>query len=287
MKIKVYIVTYKRNDVLNQNLKSLWQCTKNPENIEVTILANHPDVVIDEENKRDNLNLILNTTRMPHAWGYLSRDWNYCILDCFKTWENPQNIDWCVLAQNDVIWVKDWDEWLETNKDYDLITQPVGDQSICMNIEAVKKIGFFDERLTTLHFHEIDYFIRSILFLENRLSINDTHEMHNLSINPVGNVITKTTSLGINADEMLHNSKNWNDSYNYICKKWNISINKINAQYVFDNINRLKKLNFEINWYPFFWDGFKKRDKLFSNITDKKKKSFLYKLLHFYWLRGK
>lgn len=287
MKIKVYVVTYKKNDVLNANLKSLWESTKNPESIEVTVLANHPDVVIDEENKRANLRLVLNTTRMSNAWGYLSRDWNYCLLDCFKTWENPENIDWCVMAQNDVLWVKNWDEWLSHNKDYDFISQPIGDQSLSINIEALKKIGFFDERLTTLHFHEIDYFIRSMLFNKARVSINDNHLKHNLSFNRVGNVITKTTFSGMNEDQTLHNSINFNESYHYISKKWGFDILQLGVPYILENCHKLRRLNTEINWYPFFWNGFHGYKELFDREIDTKTKSFLYRAVHFYWLRGK
>ncbi len=35
-KIKVYIVTYKKNDVLNKNLESLWQNTKKISDIFLT-----------------------------------------------------------------------------------------------------------------------------------------------------------------------------------------------------------------------------------------------------------
>lgn len=252
MKIKVYIVTYKKNDVLNENLRTLWNATKHPENIDVTILANHPDVEIYKTNKRKNLKVVINNTRMPHAWGNLAKDWNFCILDCFRNKENPDNIDWCVLAQNDVTWIDGWDEWLKNNKLFDFVSQPTGDQSISLNINAVNKVGFFDERLTTLHFHEIDYFIRCILRLGDRASINDNHEIHNLSNCPVGNIITNTTSYGIQEDETLHNSKNWEESKNFICSKWGLDILNIDRNYILEHKAELLSRDFEINWYPFW-----------------------------------
>ena len=121
MKIKVYIVTYKKNETLNECLRTLWNATKHHENIEVTVLANHPDVVIDKINKRKNLKVVINNTRMPYAWGNLAKDWNFCILDCFKNFENPDNIDWCVLAQNDTTWIDGWDEWLSQNNKFDIV----------------------------------------------------------------------------------------------------------------------------------------------------------------------
>ena len=253
MKIKLYIVTYKKNDILNQNLESLWANTKNTKDIEVTILANHPDIKIQRKNKRKNLKIITNNTRMPNAWGNLSKDWNFCILDCFKSIQNPNNIDWCVLAQNDITWIKDWDEWLRKNKTYDLVTQPTGDQIIALNIKAVKNIGFFDERLTTLHFHEIDYFIRALIHYEKHISINDNHKLHNLSINSVGNKIINSSFSGFSTDETLHNRKNWQESCNFINKKWNIDVMKINTNYILENKKNLINIQ-EINWYPFFWE---------------------------------
>ena len=253
--IKVYIVTYKKNDVLNQNLKTLWEATKYPGNIEVKIISNHPSTVVYDENKRDNLKIIQNTTRMPHAWGYLSRDWNFAILDAFKTWKNPEKTEWCVLAQNDVTWVKNWDEWLLENKKYDIVSQPRGDQSIALNIEAVRKIGFFDECLTTLHFHEIDYFIRAIAALEDRVSINDDHGLHNLSYNPVGEVITYASVSGESDDQTMHNNINWQESHDYICRKYNTDIIKINTEWVKTHKKDIHNImSKEINWYPFFFN---------------------------------
>lgn len=252
--IRIYIVTYKKNEVLNKNLESLWNSTTNTE-YPVTILANHPDIHIERHNRRKNLKVIINNTRMPYAWGNLARDWNFCILDCFKNHENPLNIDWCVLAQNDVTWIKGWDEWLKNNSTYDFISQPTGDQALALNINAVRQIGFFDERFTTLHFHEIDYFIRALLNNPKTVSINDNHGAHNLSINTVGNVITNTHTFGFNPDECLHNSKNWDESRKYIENKWGVNIFSISADSILDNRKKLCERLHEINWYPFFWES--------------------------------
>lgn len=254
IKIKIYIITYKRDNVLNQNLKTLWESVNNIDDIDVTILANYPECLIDDENMRSNLRVIYNTTRMPYAWGYLSRDWNFCILDAFKNWKNPQNIDWCVLAQNDVTWVKDFDLYLKNNLKYDLISQPIGDQCIALNIEAVKKIGFFDERFTTLHYQEADYFLRAISLLEDRCSINDGHFKNTSSLNhnPQENVLTYRTYFGCNDDDTLHNRKNWAASDSFIKAKYSGLNPHMDPQ-----VQLIKSKAFgEINWYPFFWDGY-------------------------------
>ena len=101
-----------------------------------------------------------------------------------------------------------------------------------MNIEAVKKIGFFDERFTTLHYHEVDYFNRARKILGNRCHIckEDNDEL--------GNIITSYTFSGFNEDETLHNYKNFEES---------------RAYYEFTESDINKK---EIDWYPFFGDGY-------------------------------
>jgi len=252
MKILVYIVTYKKNDILNLNLKSLWASITDPSEVSVTVLANHPEIFIDQENIRPNLRVVHNATRMPHAWGYLSRDWNFCILDAFKTWENPNSVDWLVLAQNDVIWVNGWDQTVRNNSQFDFISQPTGDQALVLNINAVRKIGFFDERFTTLHFQEIDYFIRSLRAIPSRVSITDTHPMHNYTHQPIGSVIVKNTFSGCAQDETLHNSSNMLAAKSMLIAKHGKHVMSNSAK----NVIAKKLLASEINWYPFFWRGY-------------------------------
>jgi hypothetical protein len=254
--IRVYIVTYKRNDVLNQNLKSLWATVSDPSGIEVVVLANHPEVAVDEENKRPNLRVVINATRPTNAWGYLSRDWNACILDAFRTWRNERGTSWCVLAQNDLTWVPKWDDWLKANARFDMVSQPAGDQAVALNIEAVKKVGFFDERFSVLHWHEFDYFTRCIKNLGARASINDGGCHHECSsYNEVGCVITNKNGSGISTDE-FHTGKMWLNLKNLLTSKWGVHPNHSGTQQLRDAK--------EINWYPFFWDGYEDIKKSFE-----------------------
>ena len=43
-----------RKVTLNTNLASVWSACRQPENLTVTIISNHPDVEIYPENRRDN-----------------------------------------------------------------------------------------------------------------------------------------------------------------------------------------------------------------------------------------
>lgn len=259
--IKVYIVTYKKNDVLNKNLESLFKNADDMSDVEVTVLANHPDVKIYNRRIKRKVRLVINNTRMANSWGYLSRDWNWAILDCYSTWENKEEIEWCVLAQNDVIWLKGWDSWLRREKFYKLVSQPRGDQCIALTIDAVKKIGFFDERFTTVHCQESDYFIRAIKRMGDYISINDDHELINMSHNPVGNVLIETSYSGVQEgeDQTIHNSINCQPSINLRNRKWERET-FINNTLKTDS----KDLSaLEVNWYPFFWVGYKEIESTF------------------------
>jgi hypothetical protein len=257
MKIRVYIVTYRRDDVLNLNLRTLWAGVRDPETLEVTVISNHPEVRIEESNQRPNLRVLINSTRHANSWGFLARDWNFGIIDAFKTWENPEGVDWCVLAQNDVEWLPGWDEWLATQKQFDLISQPVGDAVVALNIEAVRRVGLFDERFCTLHFHDIDYLNRAAVALRERASINDCHYSDIAAWNSAGNVLIKTSATGfVDHDPTLHTRKSWLEMRNLLFHKWGFteveqSVNRP------DLVRRLRPQDLprECLFYPFFWQG--------------------------------
>ena len=263
MKIKVYIITYKKTEILNKNLSSLYSSTKDMSDIDVTVISNYPSVEIYPENKRDNLRVIINTTRMPNAWGYLSRDWNFCILDAFYNYSNPNNTDWVVLAQNDVTWCDGWDSWVRKNKKYDFLSQPRGDQSMLLNIDCVKKVGFFDERFSQISYQENDYFRRCILTLGKRCSINDDHYNTEFGKMRNVNIITKSTFSGCHpTDNTIHN-----DKYHELIKFLYLKYDLQNEKDRMENLNKPPIIG-EINWYPFFWWN---DDKEFTEI----KKTFL------------
>lgn len=259
--IKLYIVTYKKNDVLNQNLRTLWATARRPERLDITVISNHPDVAVDEENQRPNLRVLVNATRARNSWGYLARDWNFGIQDAFINWRNPNNVDWCVLAQNDVEWENNWDEFLDNCDRFDFISQPAGDQSMAINIAGARRLGFFDERFCTLHFHEFDYFLRAILLLGSRASINDTQGGGaGASWNPVGSVLTKNTFSGFDegGGDTMHTFRSWPEMRNLLFHKWSVSdLETVENKTTF--VRHTQSAGWmmprEINWYPFFWDG--------------------------------
>lgn len=264
-KIHIYIVTYKKNDVLNKNLKSLYAGAVDESLFDVTIIANHPNVIIKDENVHENLRVILNNTRAKYSWGNLAKDWNFAILDAFEHWDNPGKTKYCILAQNDVIWSAQWQENLEKIQNIDFFSQPFGDQLLILTIQAIRKVGFFDERFTTLHYHEEDYFLRAELALQDGASINGVIEKENehymaTSFNYKGSdiFITPTLSGCCLFDDTLHTAKTHNAHEKFFMQKWGITkpLGQIkNRMELLEIVKKVSKPK-EINWYPFFWDGY-------------------------------
>lgn len=274
-KIHIYIVTYKKNDALNENLRSLYDGAVDETFFDVTIIANHPDVIIHEENVHANLRVLLNNTRTEYSWGNLAKDWNFAILDAFGRWDNPKKTEYCILAQNDVIWSENWQKNLEKMGNIEFLSQPFGDQLMILTINAIRKVGFFDERFTTLHYHEEDYFLRAELALTDRASINGVPEKENehymaTSFNYKGSdIFIRPTLSGICLfDDTLHTAKTHDAHEKFFMQKWGIKkpIGKIENRMELLEIARKISRPKEVNWYPFFWDGYEEiKDKFQYN----------------------
>jgi hypothetical protein len=194
---------------------------------------------------------------MPHAWGNLTKDWNYAILDGFRKWDNPEDVDWVVLAQNDVTWKADWVKRLPEFQHLQMITQPKGDQAIALRIGAVRRLGFFDERFSLLHYQEVDYFLRAALQLGDEASINDMHEGEKSAWNSHDIFMIHPTFQGINENENLHTLRFHDELAGFFMEKWHLRRER-DIHHLADMMKRrgffLKNLPNEINWYPFFWD---------------------------------
>jgi hypothetical protein len=160
-----------------------------------------------------------------------------------------------VLAQNDVVWNPGWDRILREEKRYDLITQPRGDQMMAFRIEAVRKIGLFDERFYTLHFQETDYFYRAILLHPKGVSINDDHSSRGGKWNPFEHALIQPTFTGIFEDNQIHTARSSRELGNWLLNKWRINPN-LETHDLCGQCAHFRRRSWfprEINWYPFFW----------------------------------
>lgn len=161
MRIKVFIVTYNSNDLLNENLESLYKSDLLDYEYKVFIINNHSNLRID--NEYPNLKVLENGTRPDYSTGHLTRDWNAALINGFKDLNAP-DADIVVCTQNDIEVQKDWaKKIIEGHKKYSFIVTGQGDAFHSYTPEAVKKVGLWDEAFCGIGYHDRDYFLRVML----------------------------------------------------------------------------------------------------------------------------
>lgn len=199
--IKVYIVTYRRKDVLNKTLDTLFNKTDFPmiPNTEVNIINNHSDFFLEDRFK-DMVNVIHNNARPDWDTGNLARNWNQALVHGFKDLNNPD----CKIVttmQNDIVLSPKWaTNLLKMHKKYTFITGQLGDNIVSYRPEAVKRIGLWDERFVTPANKEADYYIRALILNKENSLIND--RIH-------GRVWNNQEALELDTSEYQGSEPNW------------------------------------------------------------------------------
>ena len=172
-KIKIYIITYKRNDVLNElidNLKS--SDFKDVENTEINIINNHTDFYLEDRNS--DVRVLHNMTRPNWSTGNLPENFNQAIIDGFRDLKNPDS-EIVVTLQNDAVLDKNWCSTLmKLHEKYSFIAGEYGDNIVSYKVDAIKKIGLWDERFCGIQHKEADYYLRALILNRDNSSINDT-----------------------------------------------------------------------------------------------------------------
>lgn len=230
MKIKIYIVTYKGDNVLNQNLDSLYSSDLLDYEYEICIINNHTQ--FDANVDRPNLRVVHNAVRPNFSTGHLARDWNFALIDGFRDLKNPQS-DIVITCQNDTVFFPNWVSYIiSLHKKYSFITFGHGDNMMSWTPNAVKTIGLWDERFCTIQYQEADYFLRAYKYNKERTSLND-HAHGRLHNEEENKVVDVTYSKNEENREAHDDSK----SYRKICNavyhrkwdnyKWNESRDRI------------------------------------------------------------
>ena len=172
--MKIYIVTYRRVDILNKTLDILFNKTDFPSipDTEVNIINNHSEFRLEDE-FIDKVNVIHNNTRTDDDTGNLARNWNEALLHGFKDLNNP-DAKIVVTMQNDIVLSPNWaTNLLKMHQKYNFITGQLGDNIVSYTVDAVKKIGMWDERFLTPANKEADYYIRALIYNKDKSLIND------------------------------------------------------------------------------------------------------------------
>jgi len=180
-KLKIYIVTYKRTEILNDTLRNLFESDFSAiENTEVNIINNHSEFKLYDEFK-GKVNVLHNVLRPDWSNGNLGENWNQALLDGFRDLNNPDS-EYVVTMQNDTVVDNNWcSNLLKMHQKYNFVVGQFGDNLVSYTAEAVKAIGIWDENFAGIQYKEADYWIRALIFNKEKSSINDT--LHGLELN--------------------------------------------------------------------------------------------------------
>jgi hypothetical protein len=172
--MKVFIVTYKRPDVLNDTLERLFDHTDFNliPNTEVNIINNHSEFHLNQE-FLDKVNVLHNMTRPDWDTGNLARNWNEALIHGFKDLKNP-DAKIVVTMQNDIVLDPNWaTNLIKLHQKYTFVTGVLGDNIVSYRPEAVIKIGMWDERFTSPAHKEADYYLRALIYNKEKSMIAD------------------------------------------------------------------------------------------------------------------
>jgi hypothetical protein len=179
MRIKMYFVTYRECKTLNETLKSFFDTCNYEDFCEINIINNHSKFrleppTIKYANLFGKINVIHNNLRPDFSSGHLSRNWNQCIINGFKNLNDP-DCDILITSQNDVHFYPEWvDKIKNFCKSYDFFQVGHGDCLCSYTVDAIKKVGIWDERYCGIGYQEADYFLRSVFHNPERTSLNDS-----------------------------------------------------------------------------------------------------------------
>lgn len=180
-KMKVYITTYKRSDILNDTLQKLFESdfAKVP-NTEVNIINNHSDFFLKPEFE-DKVSVLHNVLRPDWSNGNLAENWNQALINGFKNLNKP-DCEYVVTLQNDTSVHPSWfGNLMKTHEKFNFVVGKYGDNLVSYTPEAVKNIGMWDENFFGVQYKEADYWIRALIFNKEKSCINDT--LHGIELN--------------------------------------------------------------------------------------------------------
>ena len=213
-KIKVYIITYKRNKALNELLENIFSSNISGCDLEVNIINNHSEFLIKDKFKRQGQTQVRvhhNECRVDWSNGNLAADYNFALIDGFRDLENP-DCDYVITLQNDAVLNKNWCEcMLNQFKKYDFIVGYLGDNIVGYTPEIVKSVGLWDENFGGVANKCADYYFRGLLYHDKeKIQINDIlhrrlvnydHELELDVINDRGFIINEQNTSRLPDDE--------------------------------------------------------------------------------------
>jgi hypothetical protein len=245
-KIKLFIVTYNAIDDLDKNIRTCIAGEIDKINLQINIINNHTNFHLAED-LTEHITVFHNTLRPDFSTGHLSRSWNQAIINGFKNLKEP-DCDILITCQDDAIWDKNWvEKLLSIHEKYDFYTCNNGDMLCSYTVEAIKKIGLWDERFCNIQFQEADYFLRANIYHGDKSSINDSN--HHRTLNETSCIVERPTSFSqhtprAHVSNQFHEfSKNifihkWGNMFSWTGKVTNIEHSKLPSFFYYPYFER-------------------------------------------------
>jgi len=251
-----WILTFDRPKALNRQIKTFGEY-----GFKVNVFSNHPEVDIEEDNKKYVDQIIINNLSDPKATSYCARSWNNMFIKCFI----DKEVDGSVFVQDDThVHHPELGKYLINKaKEYDFIWGPLGDTFFFLKREVLKKVGWFDERYLGCYCADAD-FLKRVYFNydKNKISIQEIHDWgfeHN-SIKISEYIDWSMASRGVDESYKNQHDQLQNDcgqdkvvsySQGHFKSKWQTPGNGLN------NIGPIidyepPDVVHEIDWYPWF-----------------------------------
>lgn len=189
------------------------------------LLVNRRDLVPDGVSVHDN------SLRLTRSHGQLARTWNEAIINAFGNLAAP-NVDVLVTMQADAVLKATW--WTVVHsalKSCALLSFGRGDEMVVYTPEAVRRVGLWDERFTSLTHQEYDYFFRAALALSPRACMTDHLHSRLLHRRNASGVLDLKSPYGFKRmvthelgpqDELLRNAAQqaFSDTWELLLDKW-------------------------------------------------------------------
>lgn len=180
--MKIYVVTYKRSEMLNDSLDKLFSSDFSElSNTEVNIINNHTDFSLRPEFEK-RVNVLHNVLRPDWSNGNVSENYNQAFINGVVNLRKPAT-ELLVTMQNDAAVHPNWCEHLFEmlyEQKFNFVVGHFGDNVVCHTPESIRKIGMWDENLPA-QYKEPDYWIRALNYNKEKSCINDT--LHGLELN--------------------------------------------------------------------------------------------------------
>jgi len=255
MKVNIFITTYNAVDDLNNCLKSLFESDINKVEYSVNIINNNTNFKLINNY---NVKIYNNQCRPDFSTGHLSRTWNQCIINGFKSITNP-DCDVLITMQDDQILKNNWFSLLLPHIEKNSFIEIGGGDIMCIyKPSSIYNVGLWDERFCGIGYQEGDYFLRQLIYNKENISINDY--CHGRIYNPIyaisnrkreiDNEYLRVPSRNSVRSTAHHKSAAYHDLCNkFFLLKWGIESIDWNIEHIKNNVT--PKIDSYI-MYPYF-----------------------------------